>query len=155
MVLELCFCQITTDFDEWSLNSDEWSSKSEANWSNCNWCQRMVIKIRNKLVKTITSKHYFTLIPIFYQIATNFDEWSSKKETNGLKQSPPNTISHSFLYSVKLKRFHQNAVTIQTLYHNLQKTSSQTEPRVWERVRDKKGRASLKNSMNGFSDAMV
>ena len=67
---------------------------------NCNWFWWMVIKIWSKWVETITSKHYFTLIPIFWEIVTGFDEWSSKYEANGLKQSPPNTISQSFLYSV-------------------------------------------------------
>ena len=46
------------------------------------------------------------------QIATDFDEWSSKSEANWLKQSPPNGLLHSFLYSVKLRvilmNSHQN-----------------------------------------------
>ena len=46
------------------------------------------------------------------RIATNFGKWSSKSETNCSKQSPPNTISHSFLSSVKLQLIlmngHQN-----------------------------------------------
>ena len=33
--------------------------------SNCKWFRWIVIKIRSKLVKTITSKHYLTLIPMF------------------------------------------------------------------------------------------
>ena len=35
--------------------------------------------------------------------SSNSDEWSSNSEANWLKQSPPNTILHSFLYSVKLQ----------------------------------------------------
>ena len=51
----------------------------------------------------ITSKHYFSLIPIFCQIATDFYEWSSKSKANWPKQSPPNTISQSFAYCVKIR----------------------------------------------------
>ena len=123
MVPELCFWQIVTDFGEWSLNSDNWSSKSEANW---------------------------------------------------LKQSPPNTILHSFLYSVKLQVIsmkchqnqkhigrnnhlqtlfnnhcyiistwnngHQNAITSKhymTLSKKLQAKPSQECKRVWERKTDR------------------
>ena len=63
----------------------------------------LVIEIRSKLAETITSKHYFTLISIFCQITSDFDEVSSKSEAHWSKQSPPNTILHSFLYSVKLQ----------------------------------------------------
>ena len=52
---------------------------------NCNWFWWMVIKIWSKWVETITSKHYFTLIPIFCIIEKGFIKI----------QSPPNTISHS------------------------------------------------------------
>ena len=56
------------------------------------------------------------------------DDWSSKSEANWLKQSPPNTILHSFLYSVKLQmismKCHRNQKHIgrnnhlQTLFNN-------------------------------------
>ena len=42
---------------------------------------------------------------------------------------------------------------LQTLFDTLQKTSSQTKPRVCESVREKKGWASLKNSKNGHFSA--
>ena len=71
--------------------------------SNCNWFRWMVVESIIKLVETITSKHYFKLIPILCQIVTGFDEWSSKALANWLKQSPPNIISNSFLYYVKLE----------------------------------------------------
>ena len=83
----------------------------------------MVIEIRNKLVKTITSKHYFTLTPKFCDIGKVFSKI----------QSPPNTISHSFLYFVKLKMGSSKSNHHQTLH---QKTSSQTKPRVLERKKD-------------------
>ena len=61
------------------------------------------------------------------QIVTDFDEWSSKTEANWSKQSPPNTILQSFLYSVKLQLIsmngHRNQKQIgrnnhlQTLFH--------------------------------------
>ena len=160
--LQTLFCthfyilSITTDFnewslnsdqwssnsDEWSLNSDEWSSKSETNWSkqspptlfhyhsnilsNCNWFRWMVIKNISKLVETITSKHNFTLTPIFCRIGKVFSKI----------QSPPNTISHSFLYSVKLKMGSSKSNHLQTLYDTLQKTSSQTKPRRWQGKKD-------------------
>ena len=47
---------------------------------------------RIKLVETVTSKHYFTIISIFCEIAADFDEWSSKTVSNWSKQSTPNTI---------------------------------------------------------------
>ena len=160
MVTELWFYQIATDFDEWlsksdgwSSKSDEWSSKLEGNRGNWNWFPWMVIKIRgmvikigsklvelqlilmamgqniylqilfqthsnilsicdwfwgmviktsSKLVETITSKHYLTLIPI----------------------------------SCHLKKCWSKSNHFQTLYYSLQKTSSQTKPRVWERKKD-------------------
>ena len=39
------------------------------------WFWRMVIKIICKLVKTITSKHYFTLTPILCQLGKNGHEY--------------------------------------------------------------------------------
>ena len=111
--------------------------------SNCNWFQWMVIKIRSKLVETITSKHYFIIISIFCQSATDFDEWSSKTVANWWNQSPPNTIRHSLLYFVKLEKCSEMSNHLQTLYHTLQKPQgkpSQGCKRVWERK--KNGQAS-------------
>ena len=124
MVPELCFCQIITNFDEWSSNSDERSLKSGANWTNCNWFWQMVIDIRNKLVKAISSKHYFILTPIICHIGKMFSKI----------QPPPITIWHSFLCTVKLKKCSAKSNHLLILYHTLQKTSSQTKPRVWECV---------------------
>ena len=87
--------------------------------SNCNWFRWMVIEIRNNLVETITSKHYFTLTPIYCHIGKVF------------------------------RKIHH----LQTLFHTLQNTSSQAKLRVWESEREKKGRPSFENSMNGHFSA--
>ena len=65
-----------------------------------------------KLVETITSKHYFTINSIFCQIATDFDEWSSKTYQIGQNNH------------------------LQTLYHTLQDKPSQECKRMWERKKD-------------------
>ena len=57
--------------------------------SNCNWFRWMVVESIIKLVETITSKHYFKLIPILCPIETVF---FSKCEANCLKKSSPNTL---------------------------------------------------------------
>jgi len=144
------------------------------NWLNCNWNQKQIsqnnhlqtlfqnhsyilsncnlfpwpfIEIRSKLVKAFTSKHYFTLIPIFYWIGDMYVKIQS----------------HSFLYSVNLEIFtsksnHTHSYTLSTWRNVLQNsitskhslTLSKPNLRsVWESVREKKGRASFQNSMNG------
>ena len=119
------------------------------------------------------------------QIATDFDEWSSKSGTNWSKQSPPNTISHSVLYSVKFQlismNVHRNKKQfgrnnhLQLLFHthsyilsyrkkgsakcnHLQTLSKQVlsknfKPSQAKSVREKKGRPSFENSMNGHFSA--
>ena len=81
----------------------------------------MVIEIRSKLVETITSKHYFTIIFIFGQIATDFDEWSSNSvemSSNSVELSS-NSVewsSNSDEWSSKSEQIGQNN-HLQTLFH--------------------------------------
>ena len=104
--------------------------------SNCICFPWTFIKIRSKLVETISSKHYITLIYTdccctrnffpsnWFTIIKNF-RWNVSMSSNCSKKSPPNTKSHS------PKNFKPNLW------------------RVWERVRKKTGQASFQNSMNG------
>ena len=126
---------------QWKCHRIQWNCH-RIQW-NGHWIQINGHRNQSKLVKTITSKHYFTLTPIFCHIGKVFSKI----------QSPPNTISHSFLYSLKLKMGSSKPNHLQTLYHTLQNTSSQAKPRVWESVREKKGRPSFENSMNGHFSA--
>ena len=77
---------------------------------------------------TITSKHYFTIISIFGQIATDFDEWSSKTYQIGRNNH------------------------LQTLYHTLQAKPSQECKRMWER---KKDGLALSSHFSGSSQVCV
>ena len=72
---------------------------------------------QKQLVKTITSKHYFKLIPIFCQIVSGFDEWSLKLESNWSKHLPPNTIWHSFLCYIIFPKCSAKSNNLKTLFH--------------------------------------
>ena len=99
----------------------------------------MVIEIRSKLVK-------LQLI--------SMNDHRNKKQIG--RNNHLQTLFHTHFYILSnWKRFQQNPITSKHYMTISKKTSSQTKPRVWERIREKKGRASLKNSMNGFFDAMV
>ena len=73
---------------------------------NCHWFRWMVIEIRNNLVETITSKHYFTLTPLYCHIGKRV-------------QQNPITSKHYI-----------------TLSKKLQAKPSQECERVWERKKD-------------------
>ena len=60
------------------------------------------------------------------QIVTDFDEWSSKTEAYWSKQSPPNTILQSFLYSVKLQLISMKCHRIQWNCHRIQSNLVET-----------------------------
>ena len=61
---------------QWNCHRIQW---------NCHRIRMYGHRNQSKLVETITSKHYFTLTPIFCHIGKVFIK----------TQSPPNTISHS------------------------------------------------------------
>ena len=63
------------------------------------------------------------------------------------KQIGQNNHLHSYILSY-WKNVQQNPITSKH-YFSHSKNSSQTKPRVWKSVREKKGQASLKSSMNG------
>ena len=104
--------------------------------------------VQTQLVKTITSQHYFKLIPIFCQIVSGFDEWSLKLESNWSKHLPPNTIWHSFLCYIIFPKCSAKSNNLKTLFHTHsyilynRKNFMQNQAKS---VREKQGRASLKN----------
>ena len=113
----------------------------QINGHRIEWTRWMVIKIRNKLVETITSKHYFTLTPIYCHIGKVF------RKIHHLQ-----TLFHTLSYILSnWKWVHQNPITSKhyiTLSKKLQAKPSQAKS-----VREKKGRASFENSMNGHFSA--
>ena len=116
------------------------------NLSNCKWFRWIVIEISSKLVETITSKHYLKIISFFCQIASDFNELSSKSKQIGQNNHLQTLFdTHSYvLYN--WKGVHQNPITSKH-YITLSK------PNQAKSVREKKGRVSFENSTNGHFSA--
>ena len=125
--------QIATDFDEWS-------SKSEDSWSNCNWFWWMVIKTEANLVK----------LPLI-----SIHGHQNEKQIGQNNHFQTQFQTHSYILPNCIN-VHQKANNSKYYFSLSQKNFKPNTWRVWERVREKKRRVSFKNLVNGhFSWSVI